>query len=112
MFCLIVKFSSTGFVTALADSCYGIGLMLGPAVGGELHELGGFMLPFLVEGGGALLQAVVVVWGMRKDDYEQFDNNNQDDKDKKVTWKNVLTAPPIFLRKGSGQSLKVQCHSL
>ena len=57
-----------GFVTALADSCYGIGLMLGPAVGGELHELGGFMLPFLIEGGGALIQALVVgVWLVKSD---------------------------------------------
>ena len=78
--------------------------MLGPAVGGELHELGGFMLPFLVEGGGALIQAILVVWGMAEDGYQQFDYNNKDDKYKKVTWKNVLSAPPIFLRKGSGPS--------
>ena len=93
-------------MTALADSCYGIGLMLGPAVGGELHELGGFMLPFLVEGGGALIQAVpvVVAWGMMEDGYQQLDNNNEEDKYKKATWKNVPSATPIFLRKGSGPS--------
>ena len=92
-------------MTALADSCYGIGLMLGPALGGALHELGGFMLPFLIEGGGALVQAMVVGCGMSTNEYQNIDNNNQEaEKEKKVTWKNVMTAPPIFLRKGSGQS--------
>ena len=93
-------------MTALADSCYGIGLMVGPAVGGELHQLGGFLLPFLVEGGGALLQAVVVVWGMEEHPDEDEDNNNVvKQKEVKVTWKKVITAPPIFLRKGSGHIL-------
>ena len=78
--------------------------MLGPAVGGELHELGGFMLPFLIEGGGALIQALVVGGWMSKHEYQDIDNNNQEaETEKKVNWTNVMTAPPIFLRNNSGQ---------
>ena len=80
--------------------------MVGPAVGGELHQLGGFILPFLVEGGGAFLQAALVVWGMEKSSDEDEDNNNViKQKEVKVTWAKVITAPPIFLREGSGHSL-------
>ena len=93
-------------MTALADSCYGIGLMVGPAVGGELHQLGGFILPFLVEGSGAFLQSVLVVWGMEKSSDDDEDNNNVvKQKESKVTWAKVVTAPPIYLRKGSGHRL-------
>ena len=57
------------------------------------------MLPFLVEGGGALVQAVVVGWGMKEEKCEHPDNNNTEEtqKEVKVTWTKVITAPPIFL---------------
>ena len=87
-------------VTAMADSCYGIGLMLGPAIGGELHVLGGFALPFLVEGIGVLLQAGVVHFAWKEVGYEKFDDNNENQDQTGVTWLNVMTAQPIFLRQG------------
>ena len=57
------------------------------------------MLPFIVEGGGALVQAVVVGGGMKEEKCELPDNNNTEEtqKEVKVTWTKVIAAPPIFL---------------
>ena len=38
---------------SLIDTCYVVGLMLGPSLGGLLYDAAGLALPFLVFGGGA-----------------------------------------------------------
>ena len=38
---------------SLIDTCYVVGLMLGPSLGGLLYDAAGLVLPFLVFGGGA-----------------------------------------------------------
>ncbi|MCL4158758.1 UNVERIFIED_CONTAM: hypothetical protein GTU68_050739 [Idotea baltica] len=42
--------SDVGSTFALIETFFGIGLILGPTVGGGLYELGGFILPFAVIG--------------------------------------------------------------
>ncbi|ELU09605.1 hypothetical protein CAPTEDRAFT_147516 [Capitella teleta] len=42
-------------VLGLLETAVGIGLMLGPALGGVLYEVGGFMMPFLVLGSFMML---------------------------------------------------------
>ena len=93
--------SISGLVTALADTSYGIGLMVGPAVGGGLHQVGGYLLPFLVEGGVSLVLCIVV-FCMGKEAAREEVADNADVT--QVTWKKVLMAPTIMLREGSGHS--------
>ena len=38
---------------SLIDTCYVVGLMLGPSLGGLLYDAAGLALPFLVFGAGA-----------------------------------------------------------
>ena len=43
-----VERASQGKATAAAECFFGVGTMLGPTIGGALHDLGGFPLPFWV----------------------------------------------------------------
>ena len=88
----------------LAETCYGIGLMVGPAVGGWLHQLGGYIIPFIMEGSVALLQTFLVVCGIRGASHKE---THHADKvvEVKATWKKVIGTPPIMLRNGSGYRL-------
>merc|ERR1719153_244444 len=50
-----------GKAISIAESCFGIGTMVGPTVGGGLYEIGGFSLPFWVSGSIMLLMAFVTL---------------------------------------------------
>ena len=51
-FSLIVKEfpESVGTSFSILETCFGAGLIVGPALGGALYEIGGYTLPFLVMG--------------------------------------------------------------
>ena len=80
--------------------------MVGPAVGGWLHQLGGYILPFIVEGSVALLQTFLVVCGIRGAFHKETDYAHIV-VEAKATWKKVFETPPIMLRNGSGYSLNI-----
>ena len=44
------------------QTCFGLGYMLGPAVGAALYEAGGFMLPFFSIGGLSTVLAISLVF--------------------------------------------------
>ena len=46
-------------VFGLVEMSFGVGMILGPTVGGALYQLGGFTTPFGVLGGILLIQAVI-----------------------------------------------------
>ncbi|CAG7822490.1 unnamed protein product [Allacma fusca] len=50
--------NSVGTAFAILEVCSGVGLIIGPTVGGVLYELGGFLLPFLSMGTLLLVMAV------------------------------------------------------
>ena len=84
-----------GKATALAESCFGIGTMFGPSIGGFLFDIGGFPLPFWLFGGFAVFIAIACLFVL-KDVSEAF---QEADTERDVTWSEVLTAPgTIFLR--------------
>jgi len=47
-------------VMSLTQTCFGLGYMLGPAVGAWLYESGGFMLPFLVVGSISTILSILL----------------------------------------------------
>ena len=46
---------------SLIDTCYVVGLMLGPSLGGLLYDAAGLALPFLVFGGWAAALAGISI---------------------------------------------------
>eukprot|EP00742_Colponemidia_sp_Colp-10_P008175 GILJ01008831.1.p1 GENE.GILJ01008831.1~~GILJ01008831.1.p1 ORF type:complete len:439 (-),score=63.94 GILJ01008831.1:32-1348(-) len=51
-----------GTIFAALETVGGIGLMVGPPIGGFLHEIGGFKLPFVALGGVLLATMPVLMW--------------------------------------------------
>ena len=43
----------------MLETCFGLGLILGPTVGGALYSASGYMLPFVVLGTFLLLGGVI-----------------------------------------------------
>ena len=79
--------------------------MVGPAVGGGLHQVGGYLLPFLVEGGVSLALCFMVLCQVKEVAKEEVDDQAPMEQ---ITWKRVLMAPTMILRKGSGHSFPRQ----
>ena len=48
------------------QTCFGLGYMLGPAVGAALYEAGGFMLPFFSIGGLSTVLSIALVVSIPK----------------------------------------------
>ena len=78
-----------GKATALAESCFGIGTMFGPTIGGFLFDLGGFPLPFWVSGGFSLVLSLTCLLLLT----ELHDEEDEEESDRDVRWSEVLTAP-------------------
>jgi len=51
--------SSVSTVFGLVEMSFGIGMILGPTVGGALYEVGGFTIPFAVLGAVLIVQAII-----------------------------------------------------
>lgn len=49
------------FLQASLETCFGLGLIAGPTVGGTLYSLGGYYLPFVVLGTFLLITAILTI---------------------------------------------------
>merc|ERR1719350_1728683 len=45
----------------VVEMAFGVGMIIGPTVGGVLYQLGGYTLPFGVLGGILILQAILTI---------------------------------------------------
>ena len=45
-------------IKALLEMCFGLGLILGPTVGGALYQFGGYYMPFVILGAFLLLGGI------------------------------------------------------
>ncbi|KFM69104.1 MFS-type transporter, partial [Stegodyphus mimosarum] len=45
---------------SLMETAFGLGLIVGPTIGGALYQLGGFLLPFVVNGGFLLVGCILL----------------------------------------------------
>ncbi|GIY24981.1 MFS-type transporter SLC18B1 [Caerostris darwini] len=47
---------------SLMETAFGLGLIVGPTIGGALYQVGGFVLPFVINGGFLLLGFIILVF--------------------------------------------------
>ena len=67
---------------------FGLGYMLGPALGSVLYQAGGFLLPFLVVGIWCMIGAIGIFFTIPK--LEQDDNKDSETDKKKLTLLDLL----------------------
>ena len=53
--------SRVAFIFALLETAFGLGLILGPTVGGALYQLDGYLLPFVVLGSFLILGGIIAI---------------------------------------------------
>ena len=79
-----------GKATALAESCFGIGTMFGPTIGGFLFDVGGFPLPFWISGGFSLVLSIICYFFL-SDIHSISDDLEESDRD--VRWSEIILSP-------------------
>ena len=65
---------NVGSTFAALETCFGVGLIVGPTVGGALYEVGGYTLPFLCMGSLLLLAASITACILPNSDLSSDDN--------------------------------------
>eukprot|EP00302_Diacronema_sp_CCMP2436_P006156 CAMPEP_0179894728 /NCGR_PEP_ID=MMETSP0982-20121206/35440_1 /TAXON_ID=483367 /ORGANISM="non described non described, Strain CCMP 2436" /LENGTH=448 /DNA_ID=CAMNT_0021791337 /DNA_START=8 /DNA_END=1351 /DNA_ORIENTATION=- len=84
-----VDVENVGTALGVQEAARGVGLMIGPAVGGILYAAGGFALPFLASAGALALLGGLVFLSL--DD----ETIGDDDEREHVTFSDVLAQPAI-----------------
>ena len=78
-----------GKATALAESCFGIGTMFGPTIGGFLFDVGGFPLPFWISGGFSLVLSIICFVFLK--DVQEISIEEESERD--VRWSEIILSP-------------------
>lgn len=87
--------NNVGAAFASMETFFGLGLIVGPTVGGALFELGGFTLPFVVMGVLLLIAASLVCLLLPKRDDRPVDSDNE--KGRKGSMLTMLKIPSIAI---------------
>jgi len=77
---------------AILETFFGIGMIMGPTVGGALYEAGGFTLPFVTLG-GVLFLAALFCWVVLPSSTDQGNRENRE----KASMLQALKVPSILL---------------
>ena len=67
------------------QTCFGLGYMLGPAVGAALYEAGGFMLPFFSIGGLSTVLSITLSFTIPNLDTINTNNTSNNDDEEAET---------------------------
>lgn len=93
-FAIIAKEFPNNVATTFAslETCFGLGLIVGPMVGGALYSVGGYYLPFVVLGSALFITAILTLCILPKHADEPFTEN-----DKRTSMWNVLKIPGVLV---------------
>lgn len=72
-------------IMSWTQTCFGLGYMLGPAVGAALYEAGGFMLPFFSIGGLSTVLAISLVFTIPNLETVNTNSNSTNDDEESDT---------------------------
>ncbi|GLV39174.1 Vesicular monoamine transporter [Carabus blaptoides fortunei] len=92
-FAIIAKEFPNNVATTFAslETCFGLGLIVGPTVGGALYEIGGYTTPFAIMGSALFLSAVLT--GFVLPDH----GNDSPDQEKGPSIFKVLKIPGVMM---------------
>jgi len=79
-------------IMSYTEGFFGVGFMIGPALGALLYNWGGFILPFAVVGSIGILVACSMIFVLPHVEPDEETNNQR-----KLDFKAVLTSPTIFM---------------
>jgi len=65
---------NVGATFAALETCFGLGLIVGPTVGGALYEIGGYTLPFVCMGSVLLVAATITACLLPSSDSSEAEN--------------------------------------
>ncbi|XP_040583649.1 MFS-type transporter SLC18B1 isoform X1 [Lepeophtheirus salmonis] len=93
-----VDVSSRSIVLSVMETMFGIGLMIGPLIGGLLYELGGFCLPFVISG-SILFICSIISSHILSVKYTNQSHQGRDSSKafKESSFTELLKIPSIFL---------------
>ena len=83
-------------VMSWTQTCFGLGYMLGPAVGAALYEVGGFQLPFLVIGAISVVFSVALILTIPRFSDDES-GEEQSSSRQTLSYRSVLKSPTLFL---------------
>lgn len=82
---------------SLTEVFFGVGMIVGPSVGGVLFEHGGFSLPFFVTGGEFFLVCIFAIFAMKSEPQVTNTNDVDDNTGKKATVLNLCKEMGILV---------------
>ncbi|RWS28091.1 MFS-type transporter-like protein [Leptotrombidium deliense] len=87
-----------GTAFGLTETCVGLGMSLGPAIGGGLYALGGYPLPFFVLGCVVLIN-IPICWCIlqSKKEFEGSEDSSTDSSAMKLSYYKLVTIPEIIV---------------
>ncbi|XP_041763407.1 MFS-type transporter SLC18B1-like [Anopheles merus] len=93
-FAIIAKEFPNNVATTFAslETCFGLGLIVGPMVGGALYTVGGYYLPFVVLGSALFVTAILTLCILPKHPNEQ-----QPNREKSASLLAVLKIPGVVV---------------
>nr|ACO10895.1 MFS-type transporter C6orf192 [Caligus rogercresseyi] len=92
-----VDISARSTVLSVMETMFGIGLMIGPLIGGLLYELGGFYLPFVISGSILFLCSLISSRLLSLRPMSQSSQNKESSQDyKESSFTELLRIPSIF----------------
>ena len=90
-----VTAANEGKAVAACETCFGVGSMLGPSIGGLLYDYGGFTLPFAVCGGAQCL-VILLTFAFLKEGGDEY-TSLEGEESMEVTWSDLVRAPGILI---------------
>jgi len=82
-------------IMAWTETFFGLGFMIGPALGSLLYGLGGFQLPFFMVGGAALAVATAMLFVLPK--VEASESTDELARNNSISYSKVIKCPTLLL---------------